>query len=77
MWQRFWHAVARAFIAGGQAMMPLVAVHPDLIRDSRPGCGPPPGHPERPAGHLPPTPDELALWRQIELVPPREGRRHV
>ena len=23
---------------------------------------PPPGHPERPAGHVPPTPTERALW---------------
>ncbi|MFI6676764.1 DUF6059 family protein [Kribbella sp. NPDC050470] len=27
--------------------------------------GSPPGHPERPAGHLPLTPEEVALWSQI------------
>jgi hypothetical protein len=29
------------------------------------GDGSPPGHPERPAGHVPLTAAEVALWSQI------------
>ncbi|KXK63819.1 hypothetical protein AWW66_01160 [Micromonospora rosaria] len=28
--------------------------------------GPPPTHPERPAGHIPPTPVERRLWSQLD-----------
>ncbi|HEU5268624.1 MAG TPA: DUF6059 family protein [Jatrophihabitans sp.] len=31
----------------------------------QPAAAQPPGHPERPAGHLPPTAEERALWLQL------------
>jgi hypothetical protein len=35
-------------------------------RDLEAAVGPPPGHPERYAGHLPMTPEEHALWSDLE-----------
>ncbi|MFJ9697872.1 DUF6059 family protein [Kitasatospora sp. NPDC101183] len=49
----------------GLGPCPPVELTPNAPRP-REGVGPAPGHPERPAGHLAPTPVERALWRQLD-----------
>ena len=56
MWRRFWSEFADV----GLAILPMMYAYPVL---AEPTLGdPPPGHPERPAGHLPLTATEAALW---------------
>lgn len=46
-----------------------VPVFPDDEQDGQEPettVGPPPGHPERPAGHQPMTPEERVLWANLE-----------
>jgi len=33
-----------------------------------PAGGPPPGHPERLASHLSPSPEERLLWRELDIT---------
>ncbi|GAA3343150.1 hypothetical protein GCM10020358_40750 [Amorphoplanes nipponensis] len=74
-WRRaLWRAVAALALSAPTNMLyrglddPAAGANPP---------GPPagrPGHPERAAGHVPPSPAELALWRDLGWVPAARRR---
>lgn len=49
----------------GQVVVTL-PVFPDDEQKPETPVGPPPGHPERPAGHRPMTPEEREIWANLE-----------
>ncbi|MFF0416547.1 DUF6059 family protein [Kitasatospora sp. NPDC004745] len=69
-WAGWWERMAPGLsaLACGWGLGPCVPV-PEARGWAEPGPAVlPPAHPERPAGHVPPTDAERALWRQLDGV---------